>query len=140
MDDSSSTLTSQFGHSSQELINIMLTGQAVSNVFDNHVDMGGGLICRGIQSQPAIGYLTQLESHRYCEVGTFYKNPTFPIWLIGSTSHFSVLFGDSRCMIESSSDKLLEKCRRAFRAADGGEDNGFIQVSSLGEVMRSLDL
>lgn len=43
-------------------------------------------------------------------------------------------------MIESSSDKLLEKCRRAFRAADGGEDNGFIQVSSLGEVMRSLDL
>ena len=140
MDDSSSTLTSQFGHSSQELINLLLTGQAVSNVFDNHVDMGGGLICRGVQSQPAIGYLTQLESHRYCEVGGYYKSPTFPIWLVGSTSHFSVLFGDSRCMIESSSDKLLEKCRRAFRAVDGGEDNGFIQVSSLGEVMRSLDL
>jgi len=140
MDDSSSTLTSQFGHSSQELINLLLTGQAVSNVFDNHVDMGGGLICRGVQSQPAIGYLTQLESHRYCEVGGFYKSPTFPIWLVGSTSHFSVLFGDSRCMVESSSDKLLEKCRRAFRAVDGGEDNGFIQVSSLGEVMRSLDL
>ena len=140
MDDSSSTLTSQFGHSSQELINLLLTGQAVSNVFDNHVDMGGGLICRGVQSQPAIGYLTQLESHRYCEVGGYYKSPTFPIWLVGSTGHFSVLFGDSRCMIESSSDKLLEKCRRAFRAVDGGEDNGFIQVSSLGEVMRSLDL
>ena len=140
MDDTSSTLTSQFGHSSQELINLLLTGQAVSNVFDNHVDMGGGLICRGVQSQPAIGYLTQLESHRYCEVGGYYKSPTFPIWLVGSTSHFSVLFGDSRCMIESSSDKLLEKCRRAFRAVDGGEDNGFIQVSSLGEVMRSLDL
>ena len=77
MDDSSSTLTSQFGHSSQELINILLTGQAVSNVFDNHVDMGGGLICRGIQAQPAIGYLTQLESHRYCEVGAFYKARPF---------------------------------------------------------------
>jgi hypothetical protein len=36
MDDSSATITTQFGHSSQELINLLLTGQAVSNgkIFD----------------------------------------------------------------------------------------------------------
>ena len=31
MDDPNTTITSQFGHSSQELINLLLTGQAVSN-------------------------------------------------------------------------------------------------------------
>jgi hypothetical protein len=31
MDDPTTTITSQFGHSSQELINLLLTGQAVSN-------------------------------------------------------------------------------------------------------------
>ena len=140
MDDSSSTLTSQFGHSSQELINLLLTGQAVSNVFDNSMELGGDVVCRGVQSQPAVGYLSQLEAMRYCEVGGYYKSPLFPVWVVGSTSHFTVLIGDAQCMVESSSDVLLEKCRRAFRAVDGGEDNGFIQVSSLGEVIRKLDL
>ena len=52
------------------------------------------LKCHGIQARPAIGYLSILESLRYCEVGGYYKSPLFPIWVVGSTSHFSVLFGD----------------------------------------------
>ena len=52
------------------------------------------LSCHGIQSRPAVGYLSILESLRYCEVGDYYKSPLFPIWVVGSTSHFSVLFGD----------------------------------------------
>ena len=93
MDDPNTTITFQFGHSSQELMNLLLTGQAVSNVFDNSMTLSEELTCHGIQYCPAIGYLTMLESLRYCEV-VFYKSPLFPIWVVGSTSQFSVLFGD----------------------------------------------
>lgn len=139
MDDETSKLTSQFGHCSQELINLLLTGQAVSNVFDNTMTPSGSLTCCGIQQRPAVGYLTQLESLRYCEVGGYYKNPRFPIWVVGSTSHFTVLFGDASCLKESKSDALLEKCRRAFKEVDGIE-NGFISRLDLPKVYDILKL
>lgn len=94
MDDPNTTMTSQFGHSSQELMNLLLTGRAVSNVFDNSMTISDSLMCHGIQSRSDIGYLTILESLRYCEVGGNYKSPSFPIWIVASTGHFSVLFGD----------------------------------------------
>jgi ubiquitin carboxyl-terminal hydrolase MINDY-3/4 len=141
MDDPIGTkLTSNFGHCGQELINLLLTGQAVSNVFDNTLTPSGELTCRGIQSRPTIGYLSQLESLRYCEVGGYYKSPKFPIWVVGSTSHFTILFGDASCLKESESDLLLEKCRRAFKAVEGGEENGFISSKHLGTVLMSLGL
>lgn len=139
MDDNTSKLTSQFGHCSQELINLLLTGQAVSNVFDNTMTPSGSFTCRGIQRRPAVGYLTQLEALRYCEVGGYYKNPRFPIWVVGSTSHFTVLFGDLSCLKESKSDELLERCRRAFKEVDGVE-NGFISRIDLPRVYEILQL
>lgn len=138
MDDPAGTkLTAQFGHCGQELINLLVTGQAVSNVFDNTLT-AGELTCRGIQSRPDIGYLSQLESLRYCEVGGYYKSPKYPIWVVGSTSHFTVLFGDSSCLKESESDLLLERCRRAFKAVEGGEENGFISSSNLRAMLNKL--
>eukprot|EP00980_Cylindrotheca_fusiformis_P030032 scaffold24231_cov132-Cylindrotheca_fusiformis.AAC.1 len=141
MDDFTAKLTSNFGHCSQELINLLLTGQAVSNVFDHTLRPSGELICRGIQSRPDIGYLSALEAMRYLEVGGYYKTPRFPIWVVGSTSHFTVMFGDAACLKESASDVLLEKVRRAFKRMEGGaEENGFIQSHQLGQFMKSLDL
>jgi len=139
MDDPNNTITSQFGHSSQELMNLLLTGQAVSNVFDNSMTLSEELTCRGIQYRPAIGYLSQLESLRYCEVGSYYKSPMFPVWIVASTNHFSVVFGDSKCLQESKSDQLLERCRRAFKKVEDGE-SGFIMKDSLGKVLEELDL
>ena len=141
MDDPNSTITAQFGHSSQELINLTLTGQAVSNTFDNSMNLSEDLHCHGIQNRPAIGYLSMLEALRYCEVGGYFKSPLFPIWVIGSTSHFSVLFGDDRCLKESKSDLLLEQCRRAFMKIEGGAgEAGFIPLEKLGDVLDELDL
>jgi hypothetical protein len=139
MDDPNTTITSQFGHSSQELMNLLLTGHAVSNVFDNSMTLSEELTCRGIQYRPAIGYLSQLESLRYCEVGSYYKSPIFPVWIVASSTHFSVVFGDSRCLQESKSDLLLERCRRAFRKVEDGE-SGFIMKDMLGKVVEELDL
>jgi len=133
-------LTAQFGHSSQELINLLLTGQATTNIFDNTMTLGGSLQCHGIQSRPKIGYLSQLEALRYCSVGNYYKSPKNPVWVVGSTSHFSVLFGSRECLKESKSDELLEQCRRAFKSIEGAEENGFIPVTELSTVLKQLDL
>ena len=133
-------LTAQFGHCSQELINLLLTGQAVSNVFDNTMNLGEDMVVRGISRRPVVGYLTQLEALRYCQVGGYYKSPQFPIWVVGSTSHFTVLFGDASSLEETESDKLLEKCRRAFKQVEGADENGFIPVDRLSQVLQSLEL
>jgi hypothetical protein len=140
MDDPHSHLTAQFGYSSQELINLLLTGQATSNTFDNTMSLGEGLQCHGIQEQPMVGYLTQLEALRYCSVGEYYKSPKHPIWLVGSTSHFTVLFGPSESLRESDSMRILEKCRRAFKSIPGSEENGFIAISDLENVLKLVDL
>jgi hypothetical protein len=113
----------------------------VSNVFDHTLRPSGDWICRGIQKRPAIGYLTLLESMRYLQVGSFYKRPIFPIWVIGSTSHFTVLFGDdTACLHESKSDQVLEAVRRAFQQMDGAEEQGFIKLDQLKDFLQKLDL
>lgn len=95
MDEQDSALVARFGHCSQEMLNLCATGMATTNVFDGMKEMVegvDGLVMRGILEQPEIGYLSQLEALRYFEVGLFYKNPRFPVWIVGSQSHFTVLF------------------------------------------------
>ena len=134
------TMTAQFGHCSQELINLLLTGACTSNVFDGVMDMGGGLLMKGIMERSCVGYLTQIEAMRYVQVGSYFKSPACPIWLVGSQSHFSILISLTMDPIrESESDLLLERCRRAFRKVDN-EGAGFIQMTSLSEVLELLDL
>ena len=68
------------------------------------------------------------------------KTPVNPVWIVGSQSHFSVLFATGREAIEETySDRLLERVRRGFRVVDV-EESGFIQMTSLLEVLTVLDL
>ncbi|KAG9342831.1 hypothetical protein JZ751_015703 [Albula glossodonta] len=46
----------------------------------------------GIHEQASVGFLTLMESLRYCKVGAFLKSPKFPIWILGSETHLSVFF------------------------------------------------
>jgi hypothetical protein len=58
-----------FGHCTQEMVNLLLTGRATSNVFDGSRELGdSGLMLRGVQRQSDAGYLSQLEALRYCQV------------------------------------------------------------------------
>lgn len=76
-----------FGHCAQELMNLLLVGQATSNVFDGEMPLGdsgsgssgGGssadseskgdsMMLRGVPNRANVGYLTQLEALRYCQV------------------------------------------------------------------------
>ncbi|KAL4100025.1 hypothetical protein PRIC1_007822 [Phytophthora ramorum] len=139
MDDPATALTGAFGHCTQELLNLLLTGKAVSNVFDGSVPMGdSGLFLHGVPQRPRIGYLTQLEALRYCQVGGHYKSPQFPVWVLGSSSHFSVGFAlDARVCDESGSVQLFQRVQRVFKAFDPLE-TGFMEMASLSESLKRL--
>ena len=141
MDDEFNSMIGQFGHSSQDLINLLLTGMATSNIFDGTMPMGdSGMMLKGILQRNDIGYLTQLEALRYCQVGSYYKIPERPIWVVGSSSHFTVLFSLSRCINEESEqEKLLSRVQRAFKAVDVDEC-GFIAVDKLQGVLKDLNI
>ncbi|XP_025833511.1 ubiquitin carboxyl-terminal hydrolase MINDY-3 homolog isoform X2 [Agrilus planipennis] len=125
-----------YGYGSQSLINLMLTGRAVTYVWDNYQDVGG-LRLRGLEKQSQVGFITLLEHLRYCTVGSFYKNPVHPVWILGSDTHLSVLFSDERKLV--SPETKSEKARRIFKTFDP-DGNNFINVSSLQDVLASLEL
>lgn len=141
MDEDTHTMIGPFGHCTQETINLLLTGRATSNVFDGDILLGdSGLCLKGIATKCSVGYLSQLEALRLCQVGSFYKKPVYPVWVVGSASHFTVLFStDMRVNQESQEEELLSKVQRAFKAIDQ-EQCGFIAADSLDKVLQELGL
>jgi hypothetical protein len=141
MDDPEAFMTGQFGHCGQEMLNLILTGQACSQVHDGVVELADtGLHLRGVARRPRVGLLTKLEALRYCQVGSFLKNPEFPVWIIGSESHFTVLYGtDRHCDEKSEDQKIFERGKRAFSSKDT-QENGFVKVQELESVIRELGL
>ncbi|XP_062900194.1 ubiquitin carboxyl-terminal hydrolase MINDY-3 isoform X1 [Mobula hypostoma] len=125
-----------YGHGSQSLINLLLTGYAVLNVWDGDRECSG-MKLHGIRNQATIGFLTLMESLRYCKVGTFLKSPKFPIWILGSETHLTVFFAKEMSLV--APETPWEQARRVFQTYDP-EDNGFIPDTLLEDVMRALDL
>lgn len=56
----------------QDLVNLLLCGRAVPNVFDNDVRLDSGegntTLLKGIKSQCDIGLLSLFEHYHFCEV------------------------------------------------------------------------
>lgn len=72
------------------------------------------------------------------QVGSYYKTPQDPVWVVGSSSHFTVLFGIDRSpVLETRAEQLLAAASRAFKACDPDE-NGFIAKDKLSEVLGCL--
>uniref|UniRef100_A0A3B4AEQ7 Ubiquitin carboxyl-terminal hydrolase MINDY n=1 Tax=Periophthalmus magnuspinnatus TaxID=409849 RepID=A0A3B4AEQ7_9GOBI len=124
------------GHGSQSLVNLLVTGHAVSNVWDGDRECSG-MKLHGIHKQAMVGFLTLMESLRYCKVGAFLKSPKYPIWILGSETHLSVFFTKEMSLVGPESPS--EQARRVFQSFDP-EDNGFIPESLLEDVMKALDL
>ncbi|KAM7431677.1 putative ubiquitin carboxyl-terminal hydrolase MINDY-4 [Porites harrisoni] len=110
MDEPQGRLMGAHDYCTQELVNLLITGKAVSNTFDNimEVDTGGSKknVFKGIDKQSDVGFLSLFEHYKSCEVGVNYKTPNYPIWVICSESHFSVLFSIDRNLLH---DWRLEK-------------------------------
>ena len=65
MDLAGCTLINEHGYASQEVINLMLTGRARSNVHDGDRDLGDNFILKGIETQSEVGFLTLFEHYGY---------------------------------------------------------------------------
>ncbi|KAK4801580.1 hypothetical protein SAY86_022067 [Trapa natans] len=140
-DPSLPLVTAPFGHASQEIVNLLLCGEAVANVFDGRMDLGGGMFLKGIPSNVEVGFLTLLESLNFCKVGQHLKCPKWPIWVIGSESHYTVLFAlDTRVQEENEFEERESQIRRAFDAQDQSGGGGFISVEGLNQVLRDANI
>nr|XP_020452401.1 probable ubiquitin carboxyl-terminal hydrolase FAM188B isoform X2 [Monopterus albus] len=74
MDVPTTTLIGAHGYCTQELVNLLLCGRAVSNVFDNdmELDSGNGImtLLKGIKSQCDVGLLSLFEHYNICKEPT----------------------------------------------------------------------
>ena len=105
MDSPEIPLMGAHGYCSQEMVNLLLTGRATSNVFDKDVVLGSGeesTVLKGIHSTSDIGLITLYEHYKSCRVGDFLKCPLYPIWVICSESHFSLLFSQDLTLSDSN--------------------------------------
>ncbi|XP_076034182.1 ubiquitin carboxyl-terminal hydrolase MINDY-3 [Oratosquilla oratoria] len=135
-DLSESLIDSSEGHGSQALINLLITGRASSFVWDGSKDVGG-LSLIGIERRPTVGFLTRLEHLRYVQVGWYLKNPTSPVWVLGSETHLTVLFSWLAQLV--TPDTEVERAKQVFSWYDV-EGNNFIKREQLGEIMDKLGL
>lgn len=140
-DPSLPLVTAPFGHASQEIVNLLLCGQAVPNVFDGRMDLGGGLSLKGISTCVEVGFLTLLESLNLCKVGRHLKFPKWPIWVVGSESHYTVLFAlEPSVQEENELEERESRVRRAFDAQDQSGGGGFISYEALQQVLRECNI
>jgi len=124
------------GHGEQSMLNLILTGKAVPNVFDGDQDFSG-LILQGISGPCEIGFLSYMETLRYIKVGDKLKRPNYPLWVVGSESHFSVVFTlEGRTCAPPSRRKHAEDVFEKH-AEEGGS---FILADKLQLVLQELDL
>ncbi|XP_069006659.1 probable ubiquitin carboxyl-terminal hydrolase MINDY-4 isoform X2 [Embiotoca jacksoni] len=111
MDVPTTTLIGAHGYCTQELVNLLICGRAVSNVFDNDMELDSGngniTLLKGIKDHCDVGLLSLFEHYNICKVGAFLKTPCYPVWVVCSESHFSVLFGLQRELL-TNEDKGLE--------------------------------
>lgn len=140
-DPTPSLVTAPFGHASQEIVNLLLCGQAVPNVFDGRMDLGGGMCLKGISTSVEVGFLTLLESLNFCKVGQHLKCPKWPIWVVGSESHYTVLFAlDTSVQDENELEERESHIRKAFDAQDKSGGGGFISVEGFQQVIRDTNI
>lgn len=140
-DPSLPLVTAPFGHASQEIVNLLLCGQAVPNVFDGKMDLGGGMSLKGISRTVEVGFLTLLESLNFCKVGQYLKCPKWPIWVVGSESHYTVLFApDTNVQDENELEGRESQIRKAFDAQDQSGGGGFISVEGFHQVLKETNV
>ncbi|KAL0365957.1 UNVERIFIED_CONTAM: Ubiquitin carboxyl-terminal hydrolase MINDY-3 [Sesamum radiatum] len=140
-DPSQPLVTAPFGHASQEIVNLLLSGSSVANVFDGKMDLGGGMFVKGISTTVEVGFLTLLESLNFCKVGQYLKCPRWPIWVVGSESHYTVLFAlDPKVQEENELENRETQIRRAFDAQDQSGGGGFISVEGFHQVVKETNI
>ncbi len=68
MDEPDTCLVAAHGYCSQDLVNLVLTGHAVTNCFNDNKDVAGKM-CQGVQQRSRLGFLSLFEWFGYTQVG-----------------------------------------------------------------------
>ena len=82
------------GYCTQDLVNLIVFGRAHSNVFNREMVLDEHTTLRGVPSPSTIGFLTLFEWYKNVEVGSYYKAPAYPVWVVCCESHFSCMFAE----------------------------------------------
>lgn len=114
-DETDQRLIGAHDYCTQELVNLLLCGQACSNVFNGFqllegtsVDDPNAVVLKGLPCQTTVGFLSLFEAYEYLVVGSHLKTPRVPIWVVCSESHYSVLFATTECALLESHSQVLE--------------------------------
>jgi len=95
-DPSTGVMIGAHGYCTQELVNLMVFGRAYSNVFDGSKRLGskqdGWCVLQGAPRRAKVGFLSLFEAFQCIEVGSRYKGPSSPVWIVCAESHYTVLF------------------------------------------------
>ena len=78
-----------------------------------------------------------IEALHYCTVGSFLKNPLLPIWVIGSESHFTVLFSLDMHLV--AKEGAVTQAKRLFAECDMTGGGKFEDFSALCLKQRDRD-
>ncbi|XP_067931916.1 ubiquitin carboxyl-terminal hydrolase MINDY-3-like [Watersipora subatra] len=125
----------KYGHGGQCLVNLLLTGEGVAEVFDGEQDVGGKKM-QGISNQSQVGFLTILEAYHITKVGWNLKSPVYPLWVLASQTHLTVLFTqDEEALAEDKHSEAL----KVINSYDK-EGRSFFDSTVLGELMSALGL
>lgn len=85
----------------QEVVNLMLTGEATSNCIDGIREIDSNYKIKGVREKSEIGFLTILEFYNYTKVEKNYKEPFFPIWVLSTEYHYCVCFSNEFIAIDN---------------------------------------
>ena len=105
MDWPDSSLLSKQLYCTQELVNLIISGRAISNLHDGEIDLAGQKL-KGLTEPQDIGQLSLFEYYDNLKVGSFGKNPIYPIWVVCCESHYSVVFSPIKPIEEKTFDLL----------------------------------
>lgn len=99
------------------------------------------MFVKGISTSVEVGFLTLLESLNFCKVGQYLKCPRWPIWVVGSESHYTVLFAlDTKVQEENELESRESQIRRAFDARDQSGGGGFISAEDFDRVLKETNI
>jgi len=119
------TFIGEHSYATQELVNLLLTGRARSNVFDGDRTLAGDdgsgdeVHLHGIPARSDVGFLTLFESYQYMQCGSHLKQPRVPVWVMCAESHYSVLFAAplGATLPPDALDKVARQARKGTRIA-----------------------
>ncbi|GAB9462913.1 hypothetical protein Gpo141_00000394 [Globisporangium polare] len=110
--DSGGKLIGGHEYCTQEMVNLLICGQACSNVFNGKQLLEGSseddpkaVVLKGVTSQSVVGFLSLFEAYEYMAVGSHLKSPQFNIWVVCSESHYSVLFAEPKLLQDTHLDE-----------------------------------